>query len=254
MHAKNEKLSHNALIVFTMPTLISFLDFNTLSQFHILCKETEHVCIFSPNSIGYWHSMCHALALRDGLHLHDVLEANAKKLFFDELWPARKKWDTKFGGQGPAQSFKVQVVCRFRPGDSGDDKMCLPLHQFLKLKRMQKSEKQMCGDDKGSCLVGCNDPEEYVDPFLGTLMKDPVLLKTSGRVIDRQVAIGCIARRGRDPFNDKKLTMAMLEPQPQVFIIFTNIRQSKWDDDDDGWFSSFLFPVCGSCATKSGNG
>ena len=37
-------------------------------------------------------------------------------------------------------------------------------------------------------------PEEFLDPLLGTLMRDPVLLPTSKKVIDRSVIARHILR------------------------------------------------------------
>ena len=83
------------------------------------------------------------------------------------------------------------------------------------MKRQQKLKQQQ-EEENTTILVGQKDPEEFCDPLLGSLMKEPVLLKTSNRVCDRSVALQCILRGGRDPFNNRKLTQAMLEPLPDL--------------------------------------
>ena len=50
---------------------------------------------------------------------------------------------------------------------------------------------------KNNLLVGESDPEAFVDPFLGVLMREPVLLTSSQMICDRSVALQCVLRRGR---------------------------------------------------------
>jgi hypothetical protein len=79
--------------------------------------------------------------------------------------------------------------------------------------------------------VGEKEPEEMVDPFMGNLMKDPVLLTTSGRVVDRSVAVNCILRGGRDPFNNERLSTANLVAQPELQASIQQFKEKKqaWD-------------------------
>ena len=160
-----------------------------------------------------------------------------KKDFYD-LWASRKKWITGISANGvdepersTAQSYAIKVACRFRPGKMGHDKLALPLHQFIKVKRNQMKDKDKDKDknndkDKeNKLLLGEEDPEEFLDPFLGVLMKEPVLLKTSNRVIDRSVALQCILRGGgKDPFNGRKLTQSDLVPQIELSVLIEAFR------------------------------
>jgi hypothetical protein len=57
-------------------------------------------------------------------------------------------------------------------------------------------------------------PEEYVDPFVATLMRDPVRLPSSGAVCDRSSIERHLAEEGRDPFNREPLTIEEVEPLP----------------------------------------
>jgi hypothetical protein len=67
--------------------------------------------------------------------------------------------------------------------------MCLPLHQFLRVKREAKAAAEAAAAAKGEggkdsvppVLIGETDPAEFLDPFLGTLMREPVLLESSGQ-------------------------------------------------------------------------
>lgn len=53
-------------------------------------------------------------------------------------------------------------------------------------------------------------PDEFLDPIMGTLMKDPVILPTSQTVLDRTVIARHLLSDQSDPFNRKPLTMDMV--------------------------------------------
>lgn len=91
----------------------------------------------------------------------------------------------------------------------------MPFHQFLRVRKLQLQASEPNAHN-APVFVGEADPEEFVDPFLGTLMKDPVLLTTSNRVVDRSVAIQSIMRGGRDPFNGKRLSQSMIQAMPEL--------------------------------------
>jgi ubiquitin conjugation factor E4 B len=55
-------------------------------------------------------------------------------------------------------------------------------------------------------------PEEFLDPLLCTIMKDPVLLPTSNNIVDRATIEQQLLNDPLDPFNRKPLTPKMLEP------------------------------------------
>jgi len=59
-------------------------------------------------------------------------------------------------------------------------------------------------------------PEEFRDPLLDTLMRDPVQLPTSGNVVDRATIAQHLLNDDTDPFNRKPLNVGMLEPLPQL--------------------------------------
>eukprot|EP00917_Polyrhabdina_sp_WS-2016_P009000 GHVP01020077.1.p1 GENE.GHVP01020077.1~~GHVP01020077.1.p1 ORF type:complete len:789 (-),score=131.27 GHVP01020077.1:964-3330(-) len=48
-------------------------------------------------------------------------------------------------------------------------------------------------------------PENYLDPVMYTIMRDPVKLPTSGITMDRKVISGFLLEDNRDPFNRKEL-------------------------------------------------
>lgn len=59
--------------------------------------------------------------------------------------------------------------------------------------------------------MGDDVPEEFLDPILGTVMKDPVLLTTSGHVVDRDIITRHLLTDQKDPFNRQDLTIEMLQ-------------------------------------------
>lgn len=50
------------------------------------------------------------------------------------------------------------------------------------------------------------------DPLMMTLMHDPVVLPTSGKIMDRAVITRHLLNSDTDPFNRQPLTTDMLQP------------------------------------------
>jgi len=59
-------------------------------------------------------------------------------------------------------------------------------------------------------------PEEFLDPLMSEIMKDPVLLPTSNTIIDRVTIMKHLLSDQTDPFNRQPLTKEMLTPQPEL--------------------------------------
>ncbi|CAG0900624.1 unnamed protein product [Darwinula stevensoni] len=55
-------------------------------------------------------------------------------------------------------------------------------------------------------------PEEFLDPIMSTLMRDPVILPTSGVTVDRHTIARHLLSDQKDPFNRMPLTMDKVEP------------------------------------------
>jgi ubiquitin-protein ligase len=56
-------------------------------------------------------------------------------------------------------------------------------------------------------------PEEFLDPILATLMREPVLLPSSGKVLDRSTIAKHLLTDQSDPFNRQPLVLAEVVPQ-----------------------------------------
>lgn len=59
-------------------------------------------------------------------------------------------------------------------------------------------------------------PDEFLDPLLSTLMKDPVQLPSSGVIIDRPTIERHLLTDQHDPFNRQPLTADKLVPRPDI--------------------------------------
>ncbi|XP_052772600.1 ubiquitin conjugation factor E4 A-like isoform X2 [Mya arenaria] len=55
-------------------------------------------------------------------------------------------------------------------------------------------------------------PEEFLDPIMGTLMREPVKLPTSGNIVDRSIISRHILSDQNDPFNRAPLSLDMVVP------------------------------------------
>jgi len=59
-------------------------------------------------------------------------------------------------------------------------------------------------------------PDEFIDPMMCELMEDPVLLPTSGKVMDRKHITRHLLSTPNDPFNRMTLTEEMLKPDVEL--------------------------------------
>ena len=100
-----------------------------------------------------WHVMCFALASQSQLYAPNSYALGWKRLFWDQLWPARKKW---FASDVIRSDFGIRVGVRFRPptkdastSRASDPKLFLPLHQRLRLCRAGKLDWQQLLEVEG---------------------------------------------------------------------------------------------------------
>jgi len=228
-HPKTLTTIETSLILFS-PSVLLFLELKTIISFSECCRFFEKIIqedINGEEHIFFWNAVNRICAIYYGLFLPDRV-FYSKRHFFENLWLSRKKWATASGKDVPSnqQAFKIKVAVRFRPGACSTDNVSLPLHQFLKVKRSLLNS-----SDQGKILLGIPEREEFVDPLMGTLMKDPVLLKTSNRIVDRSVAVQCIVRGGRDPFNNMRLSAALLVPQDELKNEIEEFRKQQVNQD-----------------------
>ena len=238
--SKIVEMDEKLRLVLLHPVFLSMLDFPTLSVDMKLLNKTIYDSLSKRSEEGFWNAMCISFTKHAGLfspYLSQLEGARpelsgqfAHQHFLNDLWIARKKWsksdliegheageneegDSQVDQEKDVGEFKIAVTARFRPGQIVKENMNLPLHQFLKLKRQERLKNAYTNDEH---FVGENDPEEFLDPFLNVLMREPVLLLSSNRICERALAVQSILRSGRDPFNHAKLSMEQVIPQLEL--------------------------------------
>merc|ERR1719270_2995568 len=70
-------------------------------------------------------------------------------------------------------------------------------------------------------------PDEFIDPMMCELMEDPVLLPTSGNVMDRKHITRHLLSTPNDPFNRQPLTEEMLKPDMDLKERIIRWKESK---------------------------
>jgi len=73
-------------------------------------------------------------------------------------------------------------------------------------------------------------PDEFLDPILMTLMKDPVLLPNSGIIVDRSTISRILLSDPIDPFNRSPLTIEQVKPAVELknkIDNWLNLNQNK---------------------------
>lgn len=59
-------------------------------------------------------------------------------------------------------------------------------------------------------------PDEFLDPIMSTLMRDPVKLPTSGHIVDRATISQHLLNDEKDPFNRQPLNMSQVIPEIEL--------------------------------------
>ena len=63
-----------------------------------------------------------------------------------------------------------------------------------------------------------------LDPMMCELMEDPVLLPTSGKIMDRKHITRHLLSTPNDPFNRMTLTEEMLKPGEYITTLYSTIK------------------------------
>eukprot|EP00127_Corallochytrium_limacisporum_P006751 Clim_evm21s235 gene=Clim_evmTU21s235 len=84
------------------------------------------------------------------------------------------------------------------------------LERMVELVEQQKSGNEQEEEDLGEI------PDEFLDPLMFTLMKDPVYLPTSKTYVDRPTITSHLLSNDIDPFNRAPLTIDMVEPAAEL--------------------------------------
>ncbi|GMH69850.1 hypothetical protein TL16_g05258 [Triparma laevis f. inornata] len=204
-------LAHDDMLVF-----LPVSEYGTMAQ---LSKDFNKA--FGDRE-SVWRMACLTFAVEKELYLPypqlEKIVGSWKRIFFEQLFPARMKWGVEevlldenglVKEGGVKSDFKIQVACRFRPGERKKSSILLPLHQRLRL--LRKQQKQNANASLGSTL-----PEKFIDPLMGGVMNSPVKLPSSGRVCERKVVSQHLKVDHRDPFDKSSLNTAALIACPEL--------------------------------------
>jgi len=83
------------------------------------------------------------------------------------------------------------------------------------IKNLEKKAQEKKEEDEFIAEI-TDIPDEFLDPLMNEVMKDPVLLPTSNTIIDRVTIMKHLLSDDTDPFNRAKLTKEMLVPQTEL--------------------------------------
>lgn len=142
-------------------TVLGFLEWMEIGRISKLNKEVMELCDDTAIAHGMWMAICRGLGNDVALYVPEnpssvMLSSQTqtssfekfsgvvwKRFFFDSLWPARGKWGSGGGSlSSGASDFKINVCVRFRPliKNPFDEKLGLPLHQYIRLRRQQAKD------------------------------------------------------------------------------------------------------------------
>lgn len=77
-------------------------------------------------------------------------------------------------------------------------------------------------------------PDEFLDPIMSTPMLDPVILPTSGTIMDRATILRHLLSDERDPINRQPLTADMLQPATELKARITAWKREQRENQMQG--------------------
>ena len=195
----------------------TFLEYNHICDCLKLIKYTskELIALYENNKTSTYAAASASLASSHGLFLPTERSGRVqwKKFFHNNLWPSRKKWmhaNGYFDANEEEGQFKITVATRFRPGERSKSRLSLPLHQFLKMRRLAKNGTMPILGEKTKV------PDRFKDNFTGVLMHSPVQLPSSRKFMDRKVLRNSLRVDPHDPFDGSPLSPSKVIECPEL--------------------------------------
>ena len=112
--------------------------------------------------------------------------------------------------------------------------MCARVHLHVQIQMLQSLAVQVAQAavhvQAEEDITGDDIPDEFLDPIMQTLMKDPVILPTSGTIMDRATILRHLLSDERDPTSRQPLTADMLIPAEELKAKITAWLQQKKQD------------------------
>jgi len=122
----------------------------------------------------------------------------------------------------PVRSFSISLVnaCLIcKPVNDQDDMNILSSFVERVGREVQRAQSEL--SEMGDI------PEEFLDPILNTMMNDPVILPSSGVILDRAVISRHLLSDATDPYNRQPLTTDQLKPATQLKIRIDKFKQDR---------------------------
>jgi ubiquitin conjugation factor E4 A len=159
------------------------------SQYKV--KDLEHYS-FKPRDLV--EKIC---AVYVNLGRHD-----ARKDFFLAICRDKRSYNPQLFRE--AQKV-LDAFCRTN-GDTGDliDGIGQLAHSVQLTEAAENEEEELLTDE--------DVPDEFLDPIMSHLMRDPVHLPSSGKIVDRSTIARILLSDQSDPFNRQPLTMDLVKP------------------------------------------
>ena len=98
---------------------------------------------------------------------------------------------------------------------------------IAELENVAKSVKKMAADTLKDDELFADAPDEFLDPIMSHLMKDPVRLPNSGQIVDRPTIARHILSDQNDPFTRSPLTLDMVIPETELKSRIQSWMESK---------------------------
>lgn len=219
-----------------------------LLRLPLLSQEFHKVLTLDEEmSNTFWRCLCASFAREYGLFLPlpqssagTVAFSAWRSVFADDLWPARKKWNVE-NWKATTSQFKIKVSVRFRPAEkvANTEKVSLPLHQLLRMKRRGAKNRKQSDAQPASCTKinfggHLAVPEHLLDAMTSRIMSEPRRLPSSGRVMDLSVLTKMLARDQHDPFDGTPLNLEDLVLCPTLEKDLEEFHRKEREGREDG--------------------
>jgi len=193
-------------------TTLESCDWSQVGRIGLLSRRLHETVLAGDDPLlpeGAWPLLCGSLARTHLLYCPQSVGLEGwRRLFLEQLLPARGKWQLGTQSSQKQCDFKIQVAVRVRAGSHSSEAVVVPLHQRLKAARATGSTAaQVFGEE-------C-EPEEFRCALLGGVMVDPVRLP-SGRACERRVAEAQLRHSASDPFSGEPMTGDDLVPDADL--------------------------------------
>ena len=99
--------------------------------------------------------------------------------------------------------------------------------QFSFVENVAASVQKMAADNLKDDELFADAPDEFLDPIMSHIMKDPVRLPNSGQIVDRSTIARHILSDQNDPFTRSPLTLDMVLPENELKTRITEWMKSK---------------------------